>query len=680
MFVSISCIARGKIQHISLNCTARDSCTLHHLLNERNFNCQCDAHCVEFGDCCPDALITNTDVSTQSRLPSKHLHCRKVYSLKSTRSSIYVIESCPANYHNKDIVVQCEQPVKMSESEDSDIIYTQIPVSSTRIPGLLYKNAYCARCHQDQDFIFWDMQIYASTPFDIADVQSGQSLTQVFYTSLARQWVFYISGKPGATTRDCRKTVNKCDDTAGEEAMYSVLSEKCVSGSMTYWFHPKSKRGFRNMFCAACNNASVDELICIPPTDLTSSHKPRFPSYSLLLDFYNGKGTIHSRVGVKRTIVYDLSPDTCSTLEIYDPFQQECRASSAGINRKDQKTLIQNSSKCEFTDMAMQNFTNLTCHKHDNSNDYQTSNDSFQVSHVDGYITLICSILSTIGLLLLLVVYFCFPALRNTPGLCVMSLSSSLLIAQLLFTFGIYQIHSRELCLTVALGGHYAYLCYFSWMNVLSFDLWRAFTRQPNYSLESENQWHQWMWYGLYGWLAPLIIVGLALGIDSTPWSLRPLYATHICWIGSKVALLVFFALPLLLVVCSDLCFFLLTARYICRTQDATCLAQQQHSTRKYRARFYLYIKLATVMGLTWMFGLLAGLIDVTPLWYVYTFFNCLQGIYLCFSFVCTRKVGKLCNEKLTRYRRQKTSTSQATKQTIILETQTVQNRSPRLC
>ena len=44
------------------------------------------------------------------------------------------------------------------------------------------------------------------------------------------------------------------------------------------------------------------------------------------------------------------------------------------------------------------------------------------------------------------------------------------------------------------------------------------------------------------------------------------------------------------------------------------------------KTNFILYVRLATVMGLTWVTGLVAGFIDVTWLWYTFVVFNTLQG------------------------------------------------------
>ena len=53
-------------------------------------------------------------------------------------------------------------------------------------------------------------------------------------------------------------------------------------------------------------------------------------------------------------------------------------------------------------------------------------------------------------------------------------------------------------------------------------------------------------------------------------------------------------------------------------------------------------------MGLTWITGLVAGFVNLTPMWYAFVAFNTLQGLVIFLAFTCTRKVwvgvkGTLC-------------------------------------
>ena len=61
---------------------------------------------------------------------------------------------------------------------------------------------------------------------------------------------------------------------------------------------------------------------------------------------------------------------------------------------------------------------------------------------------------------------------------------------------------------------------------------------------------------------------------------------------------------------------------------------------RKDQIRFYLYLKLFIIMGLTWIFGFIAAFARVQFLWYLFIAFNGLQGAFIFVMFDVKRKTG----------------------------------------
>ena len=51
------------------------------------------------------------------------------------------------------------------------------------------------------------------------------------------------------------------------------------------------------------------------------------------------------------------------------------------------------------------------------------------------------------------------------------------------------------------------------------------------------------------------------------------------------------------------------------------------------RISFFLYLRLALLMGMTWVSGLVAGIVDLEPVWYVFLVLNTLQVIYFIHNF-----------------------------------------------
>ena len=124
----------------------------------------------------------------------------------------------------------------------------------------------------------------------------------------------------------------------------------------------------------------------------------------------------------------------------------------------------------------------------------------------------------------------------------------------------------------------------------------------------------------------------------------RPSYGTNICWFNNKKVyqtvyhyyaqgLAVFFALPLGAVILENFIFFLLTV-YGIHSQLATIPGdssinrsgsvkfarsskEERRNHFKRRISFLLYIKLSTLLGLTWAVGLAASILNISSLWSV---------------------------------------------------------------
>ena len=117
--------------------------------------------------------------------------------------------------------------------------------------------------------------------------------------------------------------------------------------------------------------------------------------------------------------------------------------------------------------------------------------------------------------------------------------------------------------------------------------------------------------YSLYSWLTPAVIVTVGISLDYLPfnpdgtanaWS--PRYGDGLCWITSRMALLVLFAIPVMIIILINIGLFITSVRHIHKAAKAAPPAN--HSNNK--ALLFLYIKLSVVMGLTWVSGFIAAM------------------------------------------------------------------------
>lgn len=70
--------------------------------------------------------------------------------------------------------------------------------------------------------------------------------------------------------------------------------------------------------------------------------------------------------------------------------------------------------------------------------------------------------------------------------------------------------------------------------------------------------------------------------------------------------------------------------------------------------RFYMYLKLFIIMGITWIMELISWLInvDIVPaiVWYPTYIVNALQGVIIFIIFVCRRKIKQLLLKRFNGY------------------------------
>jgi hypothetical protein len=184
-------------------------------------------------------------------------------------------------------------------------------------------------------------------------------------------------------------------------------------------------------------------------------------------------------------------------------------------------------------------------------------------------------------------------------------------------------------------------------MNIMAFDVWRAFNvNMQGFQSPSGAHSRRFLYYSAYAWITPAIIIIIALSLDFTNSSVKPGYALPFCWFSNRKALIVFFALPLAIILVADSIFFSLTIYAIREASESAKMVAKQE-----KSRLSIYIKLASIMGLTWVFGFVASMTQVSPLWYMYIIFNTCQGLFICITFCGTKKVIKLLHEKVDEIR-----------------------------
>ena len=286
---------------------------------------------------------------------------------------------------------------------------------------------------------------------------------------------------------------------------------------------------------------------------------------------------------------------------------------------------------------------------------------------ISRFVTLGFMVLSVLSLAILLVVYGLFPQLRNTPGKVIMCLAATLMAALAAYAIGVLALDKiwYPLCFIMGVFTHFNFLASFAFSTCLAFDIWRAFKSQTGTSTVSEAD-KLFKKYSIFAWTfsGSIVLVSVILefipemGILSLP---RPRYSmpvaiihpadfhtsqyhehsVWVCWMMNRVAVLAYFKIPIAFLLFLNVVFFAMTIVLIRKASEHSARAGRGRSMGL-RRRLFIYLKLSTIMGMTWLFGFIASATKIEALWIPFGLANALQGFYVSISFVYTKKVARL--------------------------------------
>ena len=254
---------------------------------------------------------------------------------------------------------------------------------------------------------------------------------------------------------------------------------------------------------------------------------------------------------------------------------------------------------------------------------------------IQGELTLVGNCISEAFLAYTLVVHAALPSLRTVPGRCVMALSLSLFLAQLMFQLSSLASSVFPVCVMMACLQHYFWLTSFCWMSVLAFDLSATFSGGGKMT-DARQKEKKFRYFNIYAWCVPATVVITSLVLQFANGML--IYANdNFCWINGSQNLLIFFVAPLAVTLCCNLVFFVRCVVGIFRTKTIT-----QKARRGSKLDLFIYVKLSSLMGFTWISGFLANAVQIEGFWYVFIVCNTLQGVAIGVTFAMSPRVLKM--------------------------------------
>lgn len=167
----------------------------------------------------------------------------------------------------------------------------------------------------------------------------------------------------------------------------------------------------------------------------------------------------------------------------------------------------------------------------------------------------------------------------------------------------------------------------------------------------------QFIRYSSYAWATPGLIVIVLTCKQFVADRHRMSYGYRACYISTNIDLLVFFVLPVAIILFANLFFLIMCIKMIRTVDRSTGKYLGSESSKRGgggggddKNRLILFVKLFCLTGMSWLLGLCSSFFHNSPVWYVYLFFNSLQGAFILFAFAFNAKTKNLV-KKSSAYR-----------------------------
>ena len=280
-----------------------------------------------------------------------------------------------------------------------------------------------------------------------------------------------------------------------------------------------------------------------------------------------------------------------------------------------------------------------------------TSTNVTFVNYPAGFIelTYIGNSLSILASILIIITYSIFKELRTLPSILLMNLAIAFLVGDIfLILSGTISQNtlSVDICISVSIILHYFLLSRFSWMNIMGLEYTRNFVhalklrmvRTPSTYLNKK-----FIAYTLCGWVVPLVISTITVIINYTvDGAVR--YGTDVdgtrglCWINEKYSAIFAFVVPILISTLLNISFFVMVVVLLCAASRRATKEIKQNRSIQIRVILGTF----AVLGITWVFGFLALLSDLSWAWYPFIIFSSCQALIIAFVFLVTKQILKL--------------------------------------
>ncbi|XP_029642042.1 uncharacterized protein LOC115216677 [Octopus sinensis] len=591
--------------------------------------CYCDDLCEIYGDCCQNYNFTK---------PDNVAKYGQVECVLTDKHFVMMVASCSRDFiDNTDIKQNC-------------LIDPGHPIWSVPVNGndskVVYKNMFCALCNGEKNYTFWNISYRCKGHVDVND-------SLIITEKQIKEANCQLQKSNPSQHREHRCEKNLVTSCLNQSVANSTLT-KCERGPYGV-IRSNLHKSYKNIHCFNCSRAQNEKIVCqtiskIPtyfPRIIGGKGFPR-ASYFILLDFNRDRMSINGRVvhlaSCNNGYVYNHLEGKCS-LVIHSTENGMLQLNCSMIKLKqfeftilENNTLFHNKSKTlhgeEFYTLnsseafiCSHRFQLVTVPRKDSSKDLE-----YEI-----LLTITGTSISLIALFIFFIIFWKFQTIWNLYTWINISYAFSLFMAQIMFLLAEFIGHDSSYCRSLAITIHYFFLVSFFWMNIISFCGYLLVCKSTAYTMMNRERKKSFLIFSLYAWLTPSLFILAAGMIDIfQPTSdFAPQYGKIYCWMNTKHSILLFFALPLLIIIILNMTAYYFTIKTIKKVRKMT----RQKEDHKQIQTLIVSVKLCVLTGITWVIGFLAAITGLSVLRILFIILNSTFGLWVTICFLRTRAI-----------------------------------------
>ena len=200
-------------------------------------------------------------------------------------------------------------------------------------------------------------------------------------------------------------------------------------------------------------------------------------------------------------------------------------------------------------------------------------------------------------------------------------------------------------CFIIAIVNHYSFLVSFTASSVIAFHSCLILGRQVSLKRSNSTNNRIFFIYSLITWGIPALFVLTSVLLDHFGLFVTDYGRSDMCWLGTSQSKMFLFIVPIGVLLLFNIFLFGFSAVRFLKNQSSIAQSLGSAVLKKRKIKNVLIcMKLSTLMGFSWLFGLLQVIVEIETVIFTYLFviFVSLQGLFICVAFVFKTRCLKL--------------------------------------